>query len=71
MPGKSQQTFIKITDWVLTGFTLLLAGYISYRFIMLLAGPIFGITDSTTKLYYPVQFQVEEELLQLAVRISP
>ncbi|MBT4053561.1 MAG: hypothetical protein HOE74_00340, partial [Candidatus Marinimicrobia bacterium] len=50
MPGKSQQTFIKITDWVLTGFTLLLAGYISYRFIMLLAGPIFGITDSTTKL---------------------
>jgi len=61
MPGKSQQTFIKITDWVLTGFTLLLAGYISYRFIMLLAGPIFGITDSTTKLFYPVQFQVEEE----------
>ncbi len=61
MPGKTSQTFIKITDWVLTGFTILLAGYISFRFIMLMAGPILGITDSTTKLFYPVQFHVEEE----------
>jgi hypothetical protein len=28
---------------------------------MLMAGPILGITDSTTKLFYPVQFHVEEE----------
>ena len=61
MSEKSQQTFIKITDWFLTGFTILLAGYISFRFIMLMAGPVLGITDSTTKLYYPVQFHVEEE----------
>ena len=61
MPEKSQQTFIKITDGLLTGLTILLAGYISFRFIMLLSGPIFGITDSTTKLFYPVQFHVEEE----------
>jgi len=61
MPEKSQQTFIKITDGLLTGLTILLAGYISFRFIMLLAGPIFGITDSTTKLFYPVQFHVEEK----------
>ncbi|MDC0480537.1 DUF2975 domain-containing protein [Candidatus Marinimicrobia bacterium] len=61
MPGKTQQTFIKITDWFLTGITIALTGYISFRFIMLMVGPIFGITESTTKLYYPVQFQVEEE----------
>ena len=28
---------------------------------MLLAGPVFGITDQTTKLLYPVHFKVEEE----------
>ena len=28
---------------------------------MLLAGPVFGITDQTTKLFYPVHFNVEEE----------
>ncbi|MBT5748943.1 MAG: hypothetical protein HOI40_06455, partial [Candidatus Marinimicrobia bacterium] len=61
MPGKKQQTFIKITDWFLTGITIALTGYISFRFIMLMVGPILGITDSTTKLYYPVQFEVEEE----------
>jgi hypothetical protein len=61
MPGKTQQTFIKVTDWILTGFTFLLAGYITYRFIMLMVGPVLGITDSTTKLFYPVQFHVEEE----------
>ncbi len=61
MPGRSQQAFIKITDWLLTGFTVLLAVYISYRFILLLTGPVLGITDSTTKLHYPVQFHVAEE----------
>ena len=61
MPGKTQQTFIKITDWFLTGITIALTGYISFRFIMLMVGPILGITDSTTKLYSPVQFEVEEE----------
>ena len=61
MPGKTQQTFIKITDWFLTGITIGLTGYISFRCIMLMVGPILGITDSTTKLYYPVQFEVEEE----------
>ena len=61
MPGKQHQIFIKITDWILTGVTLLLTGYILFRFIMLMAGPVLGITDSTTKLFYPVQFQVEEE----------
>jgi len=61
MPGKAQLTFIKITDWVLTGLIILLGGYLLFRFIMLLAGPIFGITDSTTKLVYPIHFNVEEE----------
>ncbi len=65
MPGKSQLAFIKIVDWLLTGFTALVAGYISYRFIMLLVGPVLGITDQTTKLYYPVQFHVDEEGMAL------
>ena len=53
--------FIKITDWLITAITTLLALYIGYRFLMLLAGPVFGITDQTTKLLYPVHFNVEEE----------
>lgn len=53
--------FVKITDWLITAITVLLALYISYRFLMLLAGPVFGITDQTTKLLYPVHFNVEEE----------
>ncbi|MEC8915044.1 MAG: DUF2975 domain-containing protein [Candidatus Neomarinimicrobiota bacterium] len=65
MPGKSQLAFIKIVDWLLTGFTALVAGYILYRFIMLLVGPVLGITDQTTKLYYPVQFHVDEEGMAL------
>ena len=53
--------FVKITDWLITAITVLLAIYIVYRFLMLLAGPVFGITDQTTKLFYPVHFNVEEE----------
>ncbi|MBT3478190.1 MAG: DUF2975 domain-containing protein [Candidatus Marinimicrobia bacterium] len=53
--------FIKITDGLITAITTLLALYIGYRFLMLLAGPVFGITDQTTKLLYPVHFNVEEE----------
>ncbi len=53
--------FVKITDWLITAITVLLAIYIVYRFFMLLAGPVFGITDQTTKLFYPVHFNVEEE----------
>ena len=53
--------FVKITDWLITAITALLALYIGYRFLMLLAGPVFGITDQTTKLLYPVHFNVEEE----------
>ena len=53
--------FVKITDWLITAITTLLALYIAYRFLMLLAGPVFGITDQTTKLFYPVHFNVEEE----------
>ncbi|MBT3764115.1 MAG: DUF2975 domain-containing protein, partial [Candidatus Marinimicrobia bacterium] len=46
---------------LITAITTLLALYIGYRFLMLLAGPVFGITDQTTKLLYPVHFNVEEE----------
>jgi|TARA_B110000263_G_C15231879_1_gene475022 hypothetical protein len=53
--------FVKITDWLITAITVLLSLYIAYRFLMLLAGPVFGITDQTTKLLYPVHFNVEEE----------
>ena len=53
--------FVKITDWLITAITALLSLYIAYRFLMLLAGPVFGITDQTTKLLYPVHFNVEEE----------
>jgi hypothetical protein len=53
--------FVKITDWLISAITALLALYIAYRFLMLLAGPVFGITDQTTKLLYPVHFNVEEE----------
>jgi len=53
--------FVKITDWLITAITALLSIYIAYRFLMLLAGPVFGITDQTTKLLYPVHFNVEEE----------
>ena len=53
--------FVKITDWLITAITVLLVLYIAYRFLMLLVGPVFGITDQTTKLFYPVHFNVEEE----------
>lgn len=61
MPGKAQQTFIKITDWILTSLTILVGLYLSFRFIMLLVGPVLNITDSTTKLFFPISFNVEEE----------
>jgi hypothetical protein len=35
--------FVKITDWLITAITVLLAIYIVYRFLMLLAGPVFGL----------------------------
>lgn len=61
MSGHRVHLFVKITDWLITAITVLLALYISYRFLMLLAGPVFGITDQATKLLYPVHFNVEEE----------
>jgi hypothetical protein len=60
MPKKSQQTFIKITDWILTGVTLLLTGYISFQFIMLIAMVIIVISEAFRM---GGEMKIEQELM--------
>jgi uncharacterized membrane protein YqjE len=60
MPKKSQQTFIKITDWILTGVTLLLTGYISFQFIMLIAMVIIVISETFRM---GGEMKIEQELM--------
>ncbi len=61
MSGQQVHLFVKITDWIITAITALLTLYIVYRFLMLLSGPVLGITDPSTQLLYPIHFNVEEE----------
>jgi uncharacterized membrane protein YqjE len=60
MPKKSQQTIIKITDWILTGVTLLLTGYISFQFIMLIAMVIIVISETFRM---GGEMKIEQELM--------
>ncbi len=60
MPKKSQQTIIKITDWILTGVTLLLTGYISFQFIMLIAMVIIVISEAFRM---GGEMKIEQELM--------